>query len=137
LALPPQALILQSGTDLLKVLLEVNPFDSFHTWRESTDPTSAKPLDHYTRINSQLTALKKDADRLLDNLTAANRDFVDEKLIGIRSRIRDLEACQQELESVADGPLDIEAATAQALAQVERLREVLGQAGPSPSRRSS
>ena len=64
---------------------------------------------------------------LLDNLTAANRDFVDEKLIGIRSHMRDLEAQQQELESVADGPLDAEAATTQALAHVARLREVLEQ----------
>ncbi|MEE9245882.1 MAG: hypothetical protein V3U63_06740, partial [Gemmatimonadota bacterium] len=26
----------------------VNPFDSFHTWRESTDPTISNSLDHYT-----------------------------------------------------------------------------------------
>ncbi len=26
----------------------VNPSDSFHTWRESTDPTLSNSLDHYT-----------------------------------------------------------------------------------------
>ncbi len=26
----------------------VNPFDSFHTWRESTDPTSSNSLDQFT-----------------------------------------------------------------------------------------
>ena len=26
----------------------VNPFDSFHTWRESTDPTFSNSLDHYS-----------------------------------------------------------------------------------------
>jgi hypothetical protein len=26
----------------------VNPFDSFHTWRESTDPTFSNSLDYYT-----------------------------------------------------------------------------------------
>ncbi len=85
------------------------------------------PKKELAKIKSELAAQKKDADRLLDNLTAANRDFVDEKLIGIRSHMRDLEAEQQELESVADGPLGVEAATAQALAHVARLREVLEQ----------
>ncbi len=26
----------------------VNPFDSFHTWREFADPTFSISLDHYT-----------------------------------------------------------------------------------------
>ncbi len=26
----------------------VNPFDSFHTWRESTDPTFSNSLDYFT-----------------------------------------------------------------------------------------
>jgi len=29
----------------------VNPFDSFHTWRESADPTISNLLDHYTDSN--------------------------------------------------------------------------------------
>ena len=48
MALPPQALILQSGTDPRKVLLGVNPFDSFRTWRESTDPTFSNSLAYFT-----------------------------------------------------------------------------------------
>ena len=28
----------------------VNPFDSFLTWRESTDPTISNSLDHYTNL---------------------------------------------------------------------------------------
>ncbi len=27
----------------------VNPFDSFHTWRDSADPTVSNSLDHYSR----------------------------------------------------------------------------------------
>ena len=34
---------------LLKHLsyIPVNPFDSFHTWRESTDPTFSNSLDYF------------------------------------------------------------------------------------------
>ncbi len=30
--------------------MPVNPFDSFHTWRESTDPTFSNSLDYFTCI---------------------------------------------------------------------------------------
>jgi hypothetical protein len=56
LALPPQALILQSGTDPLKVLLGVNPFDSFHTCRENADPTFSNSLDYFTLALMRLRA---------------------------------------------------------------------------------
>ena len=29
-----------------------NPLDSFHTWRESTDPTFSNSLDNFTRAHS-------------------------------------------------------------------------------------
>ncbi len=57
MALPPQALILQSGTDPLKVLLGVNPFDSFHTWRESTDPTFSNSLAYFTFYELPVSSL--------------------------------------------------------------------------------
>jgi DNA invertase Pin-like site-specific DNA recombinase/phage host-nuclease inhibitor protein Gam len=89
--------------------------------------TGIDPKKELEDIQSELARLKGDADRLLDNLTAANRDFVDERLTAIRLRTRELEAKQYELEAVAEGPLDLEAATTQALAQIERFREVLDQ----------
>jgi site-specific DNA recombinase len=83
------------------------------------------PKEELKRVRSELAGLKKDADRLLDNLTESNRDFVDEKLVGIRRRLRELEAREHELATVADGPLDVEAVTAQALAHLAKFREVL------------
>ncbi len=77
------------------------------------------------KVQGELAGHKKDIDRLLDSLSPTNREFVDEKLVGIKRRLRELEARQKELETVAEGPLDLETATAQALAQVERFREAL------------
>ncbi len=58
LALPPQAFILESGTDPL------NSFDGFHTWRESTDPTFSISLDHYSsEIGGLLRAVAARAQR--------------------------------------------------------------------------
>ena len=31
----------------------VNPFDSFHRWRESTDPTFSNSLDYFTNRESR------------------------------------------------------------------------------------
>ncbi len=58
-------------------------------------------------------------------MTAANRDFVDEKLVGIRSRLRELEARREDLTAMNAGRLTVEAVTAQALAQIERFRQAL------------
>ena len=98
--------------------------------------TAVAPSTELARVRSELAVQKKDVDRLLDNLTAANRDFVDEKLVGIRRRLRELEARQEELETMATGPLDVEGITAQALAHVAKFREVLEQA-PSTRKRNS
>ncbi len=111
MALPPQALILQSGTDSL------HPVDSFHTWRESTDPTISNSLAYFTAVQAE-------AERLLDISTPANRDFVDERLGKIRLRKQDLEARLADLERVEYEPVDLEAATADALAYLAKFREV-------------
>jgi hypothetical protein len=87
--------------------------------------TAVDPGTELAHVKSEHAAQKKDADRLLDNLTAANRDFVDEKLMGIRRRLRELEAREQELEMKATGTLDVEALTARVLAHVAKLSEVM------------
>lgn len=68
--------------------------------REHCTPGSRGPFEA-----AQALRLKR-VDRLLDNLTSANRDFVDEKLAALRPRLREMEARQKELERMADGPLD-------------------------------
>lgn len=83
------------------------------------------PKEEIARVEAELATLKKNADRLLDNLTATNRDFVDEKLVGIRGRMRELEAQREDLTAMNAGQLTVEAVTAQALAQIERFRQAL------------
>ncbi len=70
-------------------------------------------------------AVQTEAERLLDIATPANRDFVDERLGKIRVRKHDLEARLSDLERVEYEPVDLEAATTDALAYVGRFREVL------------
>ena len=94
---------------------------------EEISRRAGDPGAELRRIDPEIASLKRDADRLLDNLTAANRDFVDEKLTEIRRRLRELEARKMQIEVVGKEPLDAEALTAQALAQMARFREVLEQ----------
>jgi DNA invertase Pin-like site-specific DNA recombinase len=76
-------------------------------------------------VRSQIARHRKDVDRLLDNLTAANRDFVDQKLAEIRRKLRDLEAQEKNLTSRSAQTPNIRAAVEAALAQVRRFREVM------------
>ena len=66
-----------------------------------------------------------EANRLLDIATPANRDFVDERLGKIRVRKQDLEPRLVDLERVDFQPVDLEAATRDALAYLARFRDVL------------
>jgi hypothetical protein len=95
LALPPQALILQSGTDPLGVLPGVNPFDCFQPWREGADPTFSNSLDDFTpdRPTQDLPpSLVEDADcglppmRIQANIPHGKPPFVLRELSPISPR---------------------------------------------------
>jgi DNA invertase Pin-like site-specific DNA recombinase len=77
------------------------------------------------KLKEELATLAAEADRLLDIATPANRDFVDERLGNIRARRRDLEARLADLMQVDYRPVDVETATADALAYLAKFREVL------------
>jgi DNA invertase Pin-like site-specific DNA recombinase len=83
------------------------------------------PREEIGKLRSELAALEVEADRLLDIATPANRDFVDERLGKIRGRRQDLEARLADLQRVDYRPVDLEAATREALAYLARFREVL------------
>jgi DNA invertase Pin-like site-specific DNA recombinase len=83
------------------------------------------PAEEIAKLKGDLTTMQDEADRLLDIATPANRDFVDERLGKIRARRRDLEARLADLERVDYQPVDVEAATADALAYLAKFREVL------------
>jgi site-specific DNA recombinase len=83
------------------------------------------PGEEITKLKSELASLEAEADRLLDIATPANRDFVDERLGKIRVRRQELEPRLADLERVDYQPVDIEAATRDALAYLARFRDVL------------
>jgi hypothetical protein len=105
--------------------------------REALAETGPKAKKALADVTGEIARLKKDVDRLLTNLTEANRDFVDEKLGEIRRRLRDLEAKQEDLQARATRAPDIEATVEAALAQVRRFRQVLAKGAPSSSRKNS
>src|SRR2546425_12440764 len=83
------------------------------------------PGEEIIKLKSELTALEAEANRLLDIATPANRDFVDERLGKIRVRKQELEPRLADLERVDFQPVDLEAATRDALAYLARFRDVL------------
>jgi len=83
------------------------------------------PGEEITKLKSELAALEAEANRLLDIATPANRDFVDERLGKIRVRKQELEPRLADLERVDFQPVDLEAATRDALAYLARFRDVL------------
>src|SRR5437879_5703565 len=83
------------------------------------------PGEEITKLRSELTSIEAEANRLLDIATPANRDFVDERLGKIRVRKQELEPRLADLERVDFQPVDLEAATRDALAYLARFRNVL------------
>jgi hypothetical protein len=83
------------------------------------------PREDVAKVKADLASLQAEADRLLDIATPASRDFVDERLGKIRGRRQDLEARLADLQRVDYQPVDLEAATREALAYLARFREVL------------
>src|SRR5436309_14085660 len=77
------------------------------------------------RVQPKLPSLEAEVNRLLDIATPANGDFVDERLGQIRVRKQELEPRLADLERVDFQPVDLEAATRDALAYLARFRDVL------------
>ncbi len=83
------------------------------------------PKAELAKVDAELARLKADADRLLSCLTPANSEFIDEKLIEIKGRRRDLDLRREGLEQAARRTVSLEAATEAVLAHLTRFREVL------------
>src|SRR5712691_4985442 len=83
------------------------------------------PREEIAKVKPELAALEAEVNRLLDIATPANRDFVDERLGKIRVRKQELEARLADLERVDYQPVDLEAATRDALTYLARFRDVL------------
>ena len=83
---------------------------------------STSPKD----IDDELSRLKADIDRLLDSITPINKDLIDERLVGLKNRRRELEARREMIARNAERKVDLEAATHAALAYLKHFKEVLG-----------
>ena len=65
------------------------------------------PREEIAGLRSRLEEIDKKADVLLENITSANRKFIDRKLAKLRSERRTLEARLQELKSIDYKPIDV------------------------------
>jgi len=83
------------------------------------------PNEEIAKLKADLTVQQAEADRLLDIATPANRDFVDDRLGKIRTRKLEIEARLADLQQIDCQPIDLEAATRDALAHLAKFREVL------------
>jgi len=125
---PLEAYVLQRLQARLEVFLKQGGDKVMRRFiREAMVQAGPNPKKALGEVRTEMARLKKDTDRLLDNLTKANRDFVDDKLAAIRTRLRDLQAKEDDLLARPAGTRDIEAVVEAALAQVRWFRHVLTQ----------
>ena len=95
--------------------------------REELLKVTGRPEDHLSRVEAQLAGLKAEADRLLANLTEANREFIDDRLIVIKGQRRELEARQEALRAATRRAVDVDEAVDEAMGYLGRFRDVLAQ----------
>ena len=94
--------------------------------REELERTTGTPTTSLKEVNAELSRLKADIDRLLDSITSVNKDLIDERLLEIKKRRRELEARRETIVRNAERKVDLEAATTAALAYLKHFKEVLG-----------
>lgn len=93
--------------------------------KEELLKATGRPEDELRGVNAQLVNLKEEADRLLANLTEANRTFIDERLVEVRGERRELEARQEALMAAVGRRVDVDVAVDEAMAYLGRFRDVL------------
>jgi len=94
--------------------------------QEEFDRTTITPATSLTDLDAEMSRLKADIDRLLDSLTPINKELIDERLVELKKRRRELEARRETQVHQAQQKVDVEAATRAVLAYLTRFREVLG-----------
>ncbi len=93
--------------------------------REELELATSRPAEEMEQARKGLADLKAEADRLLSNLTEANREFIDERLVEVKRRRKELESRVVALEGAAANQIDPEAAVEAAMGRLTRFREVL------------
>jgi len=78
-------------------------------------------------IRRRIQEINEKADVLLENLTASNRDFLDEKLAKLKRERRHLEEMLEEQEKIRYQPIDMDALVSDAVGSLSRFQEVMEQ----------
>jgi len=93
--------------------------------REELLKATGRPDEDLRRVDGQLAGLKAEADRLLANLTEANREFIDDRLIVLKGQRRELEARHEALRAATRRPVDVDRAVDEAMGYLGKFRDVL------------
>ncbi len=108
---PFEEFILGRVHERLLQVLEEGGRELLRTYvRDELERLTGEPRDEMKKVKAELSDLKQEADRLLRNLTEANREFIDERLVEIKRRRRELETRLEGLQGTARREIDTEAA---------------------------
>jgi DNA invertase Pin-like site-specific DNA recombinase len=102
--------------------------------REEMAQALGSPREDLRRTEADLDRVKADIKRLLASLTPANRDLVDEEIVELKGRRRDLDSRVEALRGAARAHVDLDAAVEAAMGRLGRFREVL-EHGTFPERK--
>ena len=80
-----------------------------------------------TKIRKRLQEISEKADVLLENLTPANRDFVDEKLAKLKRERQHLEEMLEEQEKIRYEPMDMDTIVLDAMVSLGRFQKIMDQ----------
>ena len=80
--------------------------------------------DELDKIDLRLGEIEKSITNLIDNITSANRDFVDKRIIELRREIAELESRKRELEAQGQKRVEIDEIIDEAMAMASDCRRV-------------
>lgn len=100
-----------------------------HLGQESVELAEARQ-----RLEGEQAQLKQAIDNLLDNLTATNREFIDERLAGLKRKQEKLQARAEQLERLELDDKRLEDTVADAAAVIGKLEQTFEQSQPEQQR---
>jgi len=95
--------------------------------QDELNSTQPDPKAEMRKIRKRLQEISEKADVLLENLTPANRDFLDEKLAKLKRERRHLEEMLEEQEKIRYEPVDMDAIVSDALGSLGRFQKIMDQ----------
>ncbi|MGH9868612.1 MAG: recombinase family protein [Candidatus Polarisedimenticolia bacterium] len=123
---PLEAFVIEQVRRRLMQLLDGSGMADLRRYvREELEQAIGTPGTDLKAVEEEMSRVAADIDRLIDSITPVNKDLIDERLVQLKNRRRQLEDRREELSLRAERKVDLEAATNAALAYLTRFREVL------------